>query len=414
VALFQNGEGSDTLLEGFTLTNGTGTVGQYGRLYGGGVFCEDASPTIRDNRIVENSANYGGAISCVDSAAPKIVANAIVNNAGGGIQSSDAYPEILHNLISENYPNGGTAGGINCHQSFPTIIGNTIVANQSQSGAGIRFSLNPPTIIANNIIAGNIASDSPKGEGGGIFGWQSSPILVNNTIVGNRATGASSEGGGIWFGASSFPNVINTVIWGNWAAQDSEIYVSAGSHAEVNYCDVKGGWTGTGNIDADPLFVDPFGVDFHLTLGSPCRDSGDNTAPGLQDADFEGDPRVALAAVDMGADEFHVHLYFTGDPVPGGNVAVKVVGTPTLPVVLAQGSGLLDPPWPTPHGNFYLQPPLVGLFQLGSIAANGLLIRPVTVPGTWSPGEEYPFQALVGQWNDPQTLLSNLLVLRVE
>ena len=41
------------------------------------------------------------------------------------------------------------------------------------------------------------------------------------------------------------------------------------------YCDVEGGFTGTGNIDADPLFVDAPGGDYQLQFGSPCMDGGD-------------------------------------------------------------------------------------------------------------------------------------------
>ena len=40
-----------------------------------------------------------------------------------------------------------------------------------------------------------------------------------------------------------------------------------------------GGWTGSGNIDADPLFVDPVNGDFHLQAGSPCIDTGDPSSP---------------------------------------------------------------------------------------------------------------------------------------
>ena len=50
----------------------------------------------------------------------------------------------------------------------------------------------------------------------------------------------------------------------------------------VTYSDVMGGWSGTGNIDADPLFVDPLNGDFHLghfatgqASDSPCIDAGD-------------------------------------------------------------------------------------------------------------------------------------------
>ena len=86
----------------------------------------------------------------------------------------------------------------------------------------------------------------------------------------------------------------------------------------VTYCCVQGGYTGIGNIDADPCFLDPFNDDYHLTYASPCIDAGNNNALSLPAKDFEGDPRIfpgngkghfvgsnpSGAIVDMGVDEY--------------------------------------------------------------------------------------------------------------
>jgi len=64
-----------------------------------------------------------------------------------------------------------------------------------------------------------------------------------------------------------------------------------------------------GNISADPLFVNPVAGDYHLRLGSPSVDAGDNTAPNLPPTDFDGDLRIldgngdGAAIVDQGVDE---------------------------------------------------------------------------------------------------------------
>ena len=58
---------------------------------------------------------------------------------------------------------------------------------------------------------------------------------------------------------------------------------------------------GTGNIDSDPLLVDPDGWDFDLSPASPCIDAGDSGAAGLQLADSGTSARVVNDIVDMGA-----------------------------------------------------------------------------------------------------------------
>jgi len=115
----------------------------------------------------------------------------------------------------------------------------------------------------------------------------------------------------------------------------------------------------------------------------------------------------------MGADEFHLHLYSTGTVTPGGTIEIAVVGEPfTSPVELGLGSGILDPPKPTPCGDLYLAEP-IEQFTLGAIPANGVLVRRVSVPSGWQPGEQYHFQALAGPFA-PGSKLTNLMTLTVE
>ena len=96
-------------------------------------------------------------------------------------------------------------------------------------------------------------------------------------------------------------------------------------HSDIGGCNEGGAWLpygcgddGGGNIDVDPLFVDPEGGDFSLLPTSPCIDAGNNvylpddindldgdgvTAEPLP-RDFIGAPRAIGPAVDMGAFEF--------------------------------------------------------------------------------------------------------------
>ena len=228
----------------------------------------------------------------------------------------------------------------------------------------------------------------------------------------------------------STATVTNTIFWNNDAAEGPEMWINGSmwnpSIVTISYSDVEGGqasayvgtygtldW-GAGMIDADPLFVDPANNDFHLTWDSPCRNSGDNDAPGCLAEDFEGDPCPALGIMDMGADEFWAHLYSTGNVVPGAGIEVKVVGGPDMPVLLGMGSGIQDPPQSTQHGDLYLGLPLAGYWSLPQVPGNGVLVYPATVPVSWNSGEQYPFQAAVGEWGGAETELTNLMVLEVE
>ncbi len=70
VVTFQNAEGPDTVLDGFTITNGTGQPWG-GEGAGGGVFCNNGTgPTITNNIVTGNEifgssyGNAGGGIAC--------------------------------------------------------------------------------------------------------------------------------------------------------------------------------------------------------------------------------------------------------------------------------------------------------------------------------------------------------------
>ncbi len=197
-------------------------------------------------------------------------------------------------------------------------------------------------------------------------------------------------------------------MWDNYAPSYPEI---CGGY--VLYCNVKGGHSGTGNIDADPCLVDAASGDYHVTWQSPCRDSGYNYTA-LPQLDFEGDLRIAGGTVDIGADEFYYHLYSVGDAIPGSPIDIKVVGIPGLPTLLALGTGIQDPPQSTQHGDLWLTMPLAKKWQLGAIPSTGILTHTATVPSGWPSGSTHPFQALVGPWGGGATRLTNLLILNVE
>jgi parallel beta-helix repeat protein len=149
-----------TKIEGFTITNGSGSLG------GGGIYCFLSSPTITNNIIKGNSAPTGAGISCMWLSSPSIINNVITGNSA------------------------------------------------SSKGGGIYCEFGSSPVITNNVIAGNEATGEwGTKEGGGIYCFLfSSPTITNNIITGNIS---SSGGGGIHCYSSSFPPITYNDVWGN-------------------------------------------------------------------------------------------------------------------------------------------------------------------------------------------------------
>lgn len=74
-----------------------------------------------------------------------------------------------------------------------------------------------------------------------------------------------------------------------------------GARPSVSYSLVQGGWTGTGNLAGDPLFVIN---DYSLRPGSPAINTGSDEAAAGMITDLESHPRKQGLHVDMGAYEF--------------------------------------------------------------------------------------------------------------
>lgn len=128
--------------------------------------------------------------------------------------------------------------------------------------------------------------------------------LTNCTFVRNTA---SSHGGGIYCAGSS-PRITNSILW-----EDSpdEVYnETAASNPTITYSNILGGYSGAGNINANPLFVGIATGDFHLTSSSPSINAGSNAAPELPATDRDGNPRIVNGTVDMGAYEFQTAEVF--------------------------------------------------------------------------------------------------------
>lgn len=263
---------------------------------GGGMYNGHPSkPTLTDCMLSGNTASdVGGAMYNAYRSSPTLanctLGENTATNAGGGMYNWQGSSVTATNCtFKENVAigGGGMAGwDYDAYLAYCVFNKNSV----DSRGGGMHNDRASPTLVSCEFTA-NRAQD-----GAGIYGFVSSPVLMNCTFSANLA---SSQGGAMWNRGS--PTLTNSILWGDSPA---EIYLVQSSPV-ITYCDIQGGWSGYGNINADPLFANAASSDYHLLPGSPCIEAGDpNFIPGPNDVDMDGQPRVVGSRVDIGADEF--------------------------------------------------------------------------------------------------------------
>jgi hypothetical protein len=313
------GEGPDTVLEGFTITGGTGTFEATFDMYlGGGMHVYQSGPTVRGCVFTDNTTlagpngSAGGGMNNWQATTHVVDCKFTLNTAqyAGGLNNYESDVTVENCLFDGNeaVPQDGTGvargGGMhNAAGSNVTVTGCIFRNNSAEIGGGLRNNLESATTVNNCLFAGNTAS-----VGGGGVQSSSSTLTVNNsTFIGNSSPPQS--GAAIRNTVGTNATVSNSILFN----PDLEILSIGGSTVTVRYSDIEGGYPGAGNIDADPMCD----ADGRPQAGSPCIDAGDNwvVPPGttedlggnarfVDDPDTDdtglGDPPI----VDMGAFEF--------------------------------------------------------------------------------------------------------------
>jgi hypothetical protein len=276
--VFHSGEEANSVLAGFTITNGHSQKG-------GALYLSGASPTIENcvitgNRAAAGDAAYGGAIYCTANSNPLVTGCTISDNTVEGYDGVDFGMRGGH----------AYGGGIYCSaDSHPVIDGCVITRNGSAGGDGAGGSTGPGgdggdacgggiyagdvtitncLITHNTAVGGDAGSGVWAGEGGygvgaGIFcnGTITNATVTHNTAADGFGRGpGGGMGGGIMIHGSGPRSLKNCILWGNTADDGPQIH----GNASVSYCDVQAGFPGTGNIDANPLFASAASGDYHL------------------------------------------------------------------------------------------------------------------------------------------------------
>jgi len=230
---FHHGEDARTVVVGFSIQNSRAN-------YGAGIYCYNASPTIRNCVLLQNEAIYHG----------------------GGIGCYNANPSIENCILSGNVAGESGGGVYNSPFSVPNVVNSLLHDNVALYGGGIYSSTG--TRVVNCTLTANQALE----RGGGVYG---------------------QEGG----------TVVNSIIYFN--LPDNEDHES--NEVSYAYCCLTPELDGIGHVTAAPLFVDSNAGDYRLQPMSPCINAGNSTDV-YGPFDLDGSPRVVDGIVDMGAYEY--------------------------------------------------------------------------------------------------------------
>jgi hypothetical protein len=293
---------TSAIISGNMVVSNTASTGIYG--FGGGLYVWNSDATISENDILSNTASWSGGGFLVSAGAPRLLDNDIKFNVSGrnagGIHLSQSSALVEGNLIQGNNAGwNGTnwhGGAIMVEDGGPTISANRIYSNGSGTAA-IGMETDDYFSMTNNLIAHH--------EHGGIRLWELTRygMVANNTVAFNEGF----DGGINLNYADITPTVVNNIVVSN----STGIRVNTGAAGILDYNVVWGNDTnydlpgsmepGANDIQADPLFLDPAGLDFHIAANSPAVNAGTfSEAPAT---DYDGDFRPYDCFVDIGADE---------------------------------------------------------------------------------------------------------------
>jgi hypothetical protein len=340
-----SGTDSTAVLDGFTVTQGNANGTGPGQNEGAGLFDDSGSPSINAVTFTQNAATNGAGVANINSSSPiftncVFTQNAAISDGGGMFNASSSSPSIsgssflndtatlgaglftqdssatlsLGDLFYDNI--ASSVGGAVYSSNSNLVIDATVFNNNhAPATAGALFQTDGNLQMTNSQFVANAITGTSGGSAVGLAGGVNAQ-LVNNTFSDNTI-GGSTSGAVLVSQSSASVAVTNSIFWNDTTystTHPGSTYLQntgSGSLA-VTYSDVKGGFTGTGNVNSDPLFIrNPnlaAGDYGNLELSSSstaCINHGNNAAvPSGIIGDLTDNPRFAGSSVDMGAYEF--------------------------------------------------------------------------------------------------------------
>ena len=220
---------SHARLDGFIVTNGLSASD------GGGILCDDTSPLISNNYIINNAVleppdfnhqrihqegNHGGGIACLFNAVPEIRNNIFYRNrtfigTGAGVVFYGwvRIPGAPKTSVEKNVIHGGVSARLANNVFVGNISGvNDLHRTRSSSGGAIACAYEARPVIVNNVILNNEAKG--RSDAGGIYSeYFSHPLIRGNWVLGNIS---DDDGGGFYTMKLGNPVLEKNIFAGNW------------------------------------------------------------------------------------------------------------------------------------------------------------------------------------------------------
>ena len=307
-----------------TYSNDCAFIGNHASDDGGAIYSFHS--TLTNCTFTNNDCNYkGGAFFSHSSTLNNcIFANNNVNYDGGAVYIS-GLSRLTDCIFTSNNTSSGNGGAV--FSVSTNFSGCKFTNNCATSSGGAVYS---SAEKASNIytFTNCIFNNNSASKGGAVHQESSTYSYTNCTLTSNSATyggavyipyyssstftnctftrnDAYKNGGTIWCYTKSSPLhfviINNCILWENYAPVSAGIYEKE-KPASVTFSDIQGGgYTGEGNIDANPLFVDAYNNNLYLQYNSPCIDVG--TSKDAPPEDLDKKKRPVGKGYDMGAYE---------------------------------------------------------------------------------------------------------------
>jgi hypothetical protein len=280
VVTFGPGNDTTSILSGFTIQGGKGTLSSVPDLKGGGIWISGCGARVAHNIIQNNVLNdslvgvcfgcVGGGIS-MDYAQnlPVIIENNLIRNnsvhsvnsyAHGGGLSTYGTVKIINNTIENNscsmnntsgafYAYGGGLLSNGDFTMMVSLVHNQIngnIVNATSSRGGGVYAANTGFSCSGNEFTGNEVQDpsgtgnTGEGDGGGLFTFflDHTAVISGNHFISNIALAAGGWGGGIYIYSNYSPSdtvfIENNIFKDNQANRGGALGTATGTITRNN------------------------------------------------------------------------------------------------------------------------------------------------------------------------------------